>query len=71
MLYPAENVPIRKWSGLLIWRSQPASNIIVGVGGGKVLDTSKGVATKTGLPLAIVPTSAAHGCTVFQTVCGI
>lgn len=37
-----------------------ASNIIVGVGGGKVLDTSKGVATKTGLPLAIVPTSAAQ-----------
>ena len=36
------------------------ADIVVGLGGGKSLDTAKGVATKTGLPLAIVPTSAAQ-----------
>lgn len=35
-------------------------DVVVGVGGGKALDTAKGVATYCGAPLAIVPTSAAQ-----------
>lgn len=31
---------------------------VMGIGGGKTLDTAKGVASKTGLPVVIVPTSA-------------
>lgn len=34
--------------------------VIVGIGGGKALDTAKGTAFKSGLPLVTVPTSAAQ-----------
>jgi len=35
------------------------SNLIVGVGGGKALDTAKILAHKTGIPIVTIPTSAA------------
>lgn len=35
-----------------------ASTVVVGIGGGKILDTAKGVAYYTGLPVVIIPTVA-------------
>lgn len=39
---------------------EAGSNVVVGVGGGKILDTAKGVANYCDARLAIVPTSAAQ-----------
>ena len=35
-----------------------SANVILGIGGGKTLDTTKAVAYHTGIPMIIVPTAA-------------
>lgn len=52
------------------------ANVVVGVGGGKVIDTAKIAADRAGLPVIIVPTIAStdapcSGCAVTYTVDGI
>ncbi|CZQ98152.1 alcohol dehydrogenase iron-type [Trichococcus palustris] len=37
--------------------SKEAAEVIIGLGGGKIIDTAKGVAADCGLPVVIVPTS--------------